>query len=68
MYFCINDFEVGVNDSIFFGNEQQKVYMRVTLSSTLSRIPPKRHARFSQLRLERFYHPLLNHSLILIED
>ena len=25
MYFCINQFEVGVNDSIFSGNEQQKV-------------------------------------------
>ena len=25
MYFCVNDFEVGVNDSIFSGNEQQKV-------------------------------------------
>ena len=26
MYFCINEFEVGVNDSICSGNEQQKVY------------------------------------------
>ena len=26
MYFCVNGFEVGVNDSIFSGNEQQKVY------------------------------------------
>ena len=26
MYFCVNEFEVGVNDSIFSGNEQQKVY------------------------------------------
>ena len=25
MYFCDNEFEVGVNDSIFSGNEQQKV-------------------------------------------
>ena len=25
MYFCINEFDVGVNDSIFSGNEQQKV-------------------------------------------
>ena len=24
--FCVNEFEVGVNDSIFSGNEQQKVY------------------------------------------
>ena len=24
MYFCANEFEVGVNDSIFSGNEQQK--------------------------------------------
>ena len=27
MYFCVNEFEVGVDDSIFSGNEQQKVYM-----------------------------------------
>ena len=26
MSFCVNEFEVGVNDSIFPGNEQQKVY------------------------------------------
>ena len=26
MYFCVSEFEVGVNDSIFSGNEQQKVY------------------------------------------
>ena len=26
MYFCVNEFEVGVNDSIFSGNEQQKAY------------------------------------------
>ena len=25
MYFCVNEFEVGVNDNIFSGNEQQKV-------------------------------------------
>ena len=25
MYFCVNEFQVGVNDSIFSGNEQQKV-------------------------------------------
>ena len=25
-YFCVNEFEVDVNDSIFSGNEQQKVY------------------------------------------
>ena len=25
MYFWVNDFEVGVNDSTFSGNEQQKV-------------------------------------------
>ena len=27
MYFCVNEFEVGVNDSTFSGNEQQKVYI-----------------------------------------
>ena len=26
MYFCVNEFEVRVNDSIFSGNEQQKVH------------------------------------------
>ena len=25
MHFCVNEFEVDVNDSIFSGNEQQKV-------------------------------------------
>ena len=25
IYFCVNEFEVGINDSIFSGNEQQKV-------------------------------------------
>ena len=29
MYFCVNEFEVGVIDSIFSGNEQQKVYLRI---------------------------------------
>ena len=41
MYFCVNEFEVGVNDSIFSilrsfiyfsifsGNEQQKVYIEI---------------------------------------
>ena len=28
MYFRFNEFEVGVNDSIFSGNEQQKVYSK----------------------------------------
>ena len=27
MYFCFSEFELGVNDSIFSGNEQQKVYL-----------------------------------------
>ena len=26
MYFYVNEFQVGVNDSIFSGNEHQKVY------------------------------------------
>ena len=29
MYFCINEFEVDINDSIFSVNEQQKVYLLV---------------------------------------
>ena len=28
MHFCVNEFEVGVNDSIFSGNEQQKGYFQ----------------------------------------
>ena len=31
MYFCVDEFEVGVNDSIFSGNEQQKVYYSLEL-------------------------------------
>ena len=31
MYFCVNEFEVGVNDSIFSGNERQKVYVQMRL-------------------------------------
>ena len=31
MYFCVNEFKVGVDDHIFFGNGQQKVYRRLTL-------------------------------------
>ena len=27
MYFCVKEFEVDVNDSIFSGNGQQKVYL-----------------------------------------
>ena len=30
MYFCINKFEVGINDSMFSGNEQQNVYYGYT--------------------------------------
>ena len=30
MYFSVNVFEVGVNDNIFSGNEQQKVYISKT--------------------------------------
>ena len=26
MYFCVNDFQISINDSMFSGNEQQKVY------------------------------------------
>ena len=35
MYFCINEFEVGVNDSIFSRNEQQEMYNRSLQSSTV---------------------------------
>ena len=29
MYFCVKQLEVGVNDSIFSGNDQRKVYFKV---------------------------------------
>ena len=29
MYFCVNEFEVGVNDSIFSGNEQHEVSLQL---------------------------------------
>ena len=38
MYFCINEFEVGVNDSIFSGDEQQKVYNIGILQSSFYHI------------------------------
>ena len=28
MYFCVNEFEIGANNSIFSGNEQQMVYFK----------------------------------------
>ena len=30
MYFCINEFEVGINNCIFSSNKQQKVYLSVS--------------------------------------
>ena len=33
MSFCVNEFEVGVNDSIFSGNEKEKVYLEYELSN-----------------------------------
>ena len=38
MYFCVNEFEVGVNDSVFSGNEQQKVYYYCNSHNTQLRI------------------------------
>ena len=35
MYFCVNEFEVGANDRIFSGNEQQKVYYSTKSCETL---------------------------------
>ena len=35
MYFCVNEFEVGVNNSIFSGNEQQKVYIYIYIPSNV---------------------------------
>ena len=35
MYFCVNEFEVAVNDSIFSSNEQQKVYFLKMLVAEL---------------------------------
>ena len=34
MYFCVNEFEVRVNDSIFSGHEQQKVYYHSSVVAT----------------------------------
>ena len=33
MYFCVNEFEVGVYDSVLSGNEQQKVYSKAVFPS-----------------------------------
>ena len=41
MYVCIDDFKVSINDSIFSGNEQQKVYLVHKLSN--SHIVPQKH-------------------------
>ena len=35
MYFCVTEFEVGINDSIFSGNEQQMVYIIGRLQSSM---------------------------------
>ena len=43
MYFCANEFEVGVNDSIFSGNEQQKVYIACRYIFDYSPPPPPTH-------------------------
>ena len=29
MYFCVDKFEVSINDGIFSGNEQQKVHLKL---------------------------------------
>ena len=34
MYFCINEFEVHINDSVVSGNEQQRVYYEKPLCVT----------------------------------
>ena len=39
MYFCVNEFEVGVNESIIFGNEQQKMYFAIISFSCKHCIP-----------------------------
>ena len=36
MYFCVNEFAVGVNDSIFSANEQQKCNINRELVTMLS--------------------------------
>ena len=33
MYFCVNEFEVNVNDGIFSGNEKKTSIYRVFISS-----------------------------------
>ena len=31
IYFCVNEFSVSINNSIFSGNEQQKVYFLICI-------------------------------------
>ena len=31
MYFWVNEFEVGINESVFSDNEQQKVYFKAII-------------------------------------
>ena len=38
MYFRVNKFEVGANDRIFSGNEQQKVYLKFFMAKLLSEV------------------------------
>ena len=40
MYFCVNEFEAGINDSIFSGNEQRKVIVGEVWSFAPSQCSP----------------------------
>ena len=50
MHFCFNEFVVGVNNSIFPGNEQQKVYIEQRKFSTDLSI------HFYQINFEERWH------------
>ena len=63
MYFYVNEFEVGVNDSIFTGNEQQKVYNYMTMlqfSRALGRRLPF-HSLSKQLTTDSIISAFLPH-------
>ena len=43
MYFCVNEIEVGVNDSMFSGNEQQKAYLPVQIYAGITSLLTPEH-------------------------
>ena len=70
MYFCVNEFEVGVNNSIFSGNEQKKSVLHLGKISNffngnllkLWSITKFRNASRSQIHIERHDESVLYNS------